>query len=118
MHEYRDAEITIGGVRIDGARVSVEGPSTVATGHMPAIDGPRVYTVTGTMHMPEAALESLRMTVIFGGGTPRTLVRRASYGGRKGRRALRRLVGWGWPRDVVEHYVRWTRETRMRNRRA
>ncbi len=98
VHEYRDAEITIDGVRMSSASVTFERePTDEPRGLL--VGNPVFYEFTYEVEVRREVYDQFVRALMppIRGATDFVLAKRASYrGGRKGRRAMRRLVSSGY----------------------
>lgn len=100
MTEWTDIEVTIGGVPFDGiTELSYTEAHPAPSAREVMASTSATFEMTMTVDDSAAWLRFLySMTPNQRGVTTATLWRRAWYGGRKGRRAWRRLLAIAWGR--------------------
>ena len=94
---------------IDGASVPIEGVSWERAREASAPITTRRYEASGTITLPRGAFGRLRYVLapVTSNASAPTLARRVMYGGRKGRRALRRLRTMCYDATAVPWLAPW-----------
>lgn len=95
---YRDVTISVNGIKLEGFSEATVVGAPIAADDGGDVLGTVSYTATGTCLIAAFEVERFASSLM---GVPRasatlaTLQKRVRYGGRKGRRAIRRLLAHG-----------------------
>lgn len=106
MSEYQHAKLYFNGVEVPNGAVSIEWASPVVAKMLPApVPYEASFTCETTLRLDDWGRPLHALTPPVRGVSDHRLARRAMYGGRKGRRAFRRLLEKGYDAVAAAHGV-------------
>lgn len=118
LYDAKDVTVMIGGRALDAQAFEVEmGKALAETHDAVSRAASSVYEMTAAVTISGESFARFQNALFArNGASDATLFRRASYGGRKGRRAMRRLMVRGWSYDAALLFAAVHRVARLSGR--